>query len=148
MKLHHLASATAVLLTAFSSGTAAASSLRGRVAVNSDSVDSEDYYYFPEVEDYEFVEGEEPEDLDDEDMELYLRYGRNYYGPGYGQRAAKQAWRDSRYARNRAKKAAQRGYNGYPYYAPRYGYGYGSVARQARRQARAAARYGYGYTPY
>ncbi len=123
-------------------------SLRGRVAVNSDSVDSEDYYYFPEVEDYEFVEGEDPEDLDDEDMELY-GYRRTYYGgygPGYGQRAAKQAWRDSRYARNRARKAAQRGYNGYPYYAP--GYGYGSVARQARRQARAAARYGYGYAPY
>ena len=40
-------------------------SLRGRVAVNSDSVDSEDYYYYyyPKVEDYEFVEGEDPEDL-------------------------------------------------------------------------------------
>ena len=122
-------------------------SLRGRVAVNSDSADPKDYdYFFPEVEDYEFVEGEDPEDLDDEDMELYVRYGRNYYGPGYGQSAAKQAWRDARYARNRAKRAAQRGYNGYPYYAP--GYGYGSVARQARRNARAAARYGYGYVPY
>ena len=60
-------------------------SLRGRVAVNSDSVDSEDYYYFPEVEDYEFVEGEDPDDLDDEDMELY-GYGNNS-GGGWQERA-------------------------------------------------------------
>jgi hypothetical protein len=110
-------------------------SLRGRVAVNSDSVDSEDYYYFPEVEDYEFVEGEDPEDLDDEDMELYVKSGRTYYGPDRG--IDKEIKHATRYADNRRRKALQRG----DYYGAR------QAARQANRAARRIARDydGYGY---
>lgn len=126
-------------------------SLRGRVAVNSDSVDSEDYYYFPEVEDYEFY--------------------RPYYGPvgprpsigpiGIGYDSSrdyeKQVRQAERRFRNKERKAFARAYGVSSYGGPVVGpvpvypYPYSGqgarIARQARRQARAARNYG-GYIPY
>ena len=106
MLTHATSSALLLLLTCIQS-------LRGRVAVNSDSVDSEDYYYyFPEVEDYEFVEEEDPEDLDDQDMEFGWGYsiprGTPFYGPS-ARDINKQVKHDLRYANNKLKKAVQNG---------------------------------------